>query len=619
MIYHNKSQVKVTHYLRPLQRLFTGKLRLVALLTVFAFTVIYLVKSLQTSNTSNVEVMLNVYEYAENVQIMKDKLHYAIVIDAGSSGSRVHIYTWPPHSGDTRQLLNIKMLKDSYGKDIYEKITPGLSSCGEKPNTAFEYISPLLKFAEKHIPADKHRQTPLFILATAGMRLLPLTQQEAILKNLRDEIPRNYTFMFSPNYVEVITGKEEGIYSWIAVNYLLDRFDHTTKSQSLVAINLGNKITTRPRTVGMLEMGGASMQIAFEIISKYDLQELKERQPVTKNVLSEFNLGCLSHDEDHNYLVYVTTYLGLGANVAQEAYARSLLADHIALTSSLGSPTTVLSTQNPITLSDPCMVLHSIRNSSIKADSGRVYSVVFKGTGDWEYCEQKLEKLINPERESSLNCKVNVSCPLTKLRETVVPFASNAEFYGFSELWYSMEDVLRLGGQYNYDKLKKAASEYCKTEWTVLQDRYQKHLYPLADEDRLQTECFKSAWIATVLHKGFKMPKTYNHYKSSLNINHNQVQWTLGALLYRTRFFPLRAIEKNNINNEQHSITVSMNYLNQILFLLCMSAVVACIVIYLRHLHQMINQSVDFTKSSTNYDLLSVQVDKMPLIDAREM
>ena len=55
-------------------------------------------------------------------------------------------------------------------------------------------------------------------------------------------------------------------------------------------------------------------------------------------------------------------------------------------------------------------------------------------------------------------------------------------------------------------------------------------------------QCFKSAWIATVLHDGFGFPKTYKHFTSTQLIDGREVQWTLGALLFKTRFFPLRSV-----------------------------------------------------------------------------
>ena len=68
--------------------------------------------------------------------------HYAIVIDAGSSGSRAYLYAWPSHSGDMHELLKIRPLvlkiKSKQNLDgsssssireepLVEKVTPGLS------------------------------------------------------------------------------------------------------------------------------------------------------------------------------------------------------------------------------------------------------------------------------------------------------------------------------------------------------------------------------------------------------------------------------------------------------------------------------------------------------------
>ena len=60
----------------------------------------------------------------------------------------------------------------------------------------------------------------------------------------------------------------------------------------------------------------------------------------------------------------------------------------------------------------------------------------------------------------------------------------NSEFYGFSEFYYTMEDVLRMGGPYEYMKFQKAATEYCGTKWDTLQSWYEEKLYPKADERR---------------------------------------------------------------------------------------------------------------------------------------
>jgi len=53
------------------------------------------------------------------------ELNYGVVIDCGSSGSRVFVYCWPPHTGEPHQLLNIRLLLDTNGNPAIMKTEPG--------------------------------------------------------------------------------------------------------------------------------------------------------------------------------------------------------------------------------------------------------------------------------------------------------------------------------------------------------------------------------------------------------------------------------------------------------------------------------------------------------------
>ena len=46
---------------------------------------------------------------------------------------------------------------------------------------------------------------------------------------------------------------------------------------------------------------------------------------------------------------------------------------------------------------------------------------------------------------------------------------NNSEFYGFSEFYYSMEDVLRIAGQYDYKKFEQAAQVLAKKPTSSIQ------------------------------------------------------------------------------------------------------------------------------------------------------
>ena len=399
------------------------------------------------------------------------------------------------------------------------------------------------------------------------MRLLPTPTQNAILDDLRKDIPKNFSFLFPSNHAEVISGKEEGIYSWIAVNYLMGRFDHSIETGPIANIEFNDKRIRRAQSISMLEMGGASVQIAFEITSNGHYERLQSRHSKEElnGLISEFNLGCSEHDSEHNYRLYVTTYLGLGANVARSSYVNSLISSTI----DSNMQNTSLASKE-VLLYDPCLCIDSSETVNIsrrtKNNNGStVFKYLLKGTGDFELCRLKLSKLLDPISESSRDCTSvrNSSCPLTQLSQTEAPFDSS-EFYGFSEFWYTMEDMLRQGGPYNYNKFQKAAAHYCGTSWSVTQDRFKRKLYPNADQNRLLTQCFKSAWVSTVLHDGLRMPKTYTKYRSASTVNSETVQWTLGALLYRTRFFPLRAIEQQYSGSQysKSNSTTTSYYVN---------------------------------------------------------
>ena len=216
---------------------------------------------------------------------MEADIHYAVVLDAGSSGTRAYLYSWPDHSGDKHELLKISPLLQD-GEPMVKKTTPGLSSLGETPDNTFEYIRPLLMFASDNIPKEKHKETPLYILATAGMRLLEKEKQEAVLTNLRKGINENFEFYFPNGHLEIISGKQEGIYQWLAINYVLGKFqhaEHAAQNEELVAVEPlhssrdTESLVFRPRTVGALDMGGASMQVAMEMTSNLQMEGMPEK------------------------------------------------------------------------------------------------------------------------------------------------------------------------------------------------------------------------------------------------------------------------------------------------------------------------------------------------------
>lgn len=160
--------------------------------------------------------------------------HYRLVIDAGSSGSRIYVYHIS--EGENGKMPEIKIV-DS------KKVTPGVSEFPNNPERVYLQMDTLLEFAQSKIDKKYWTKTELHLMATAGMRLLTSEEQNSTMEALTGFFTKGTPFDFQEAIV--LSGQYEGLYGWTALNYLDDHFAADQSRESL------------------LEMGGASTQIAF--------------------------------------------------------------------------------------------------------------------------------------------------------------------------------------------------------------------------------------------------------------------------------------------------------------------------------------------------------------------
>jgi ectonucleoside triphosphate diphosphohydrolase 4 len=68
------------------------------------------------------------------------------------------------------------------------------------------------------------------------------SQQKQLLEDLFNDIVRDYQFEIEKTHIQVISGQFEGIYSWIAINYVLGRFQiNNTESSKFDIIEYEKK------------------------------------------------------------------------------------------------------------------------------------------------------------------------------------------------------------------------------------------------------------------------------------------------------------------------------------------------------------------------------------------
>jgi guanosine-diphosphatase len=170
----------------------------------------------------------------------KNIVQYALMIDAGSTGSRIHIYKF-----------NNCGPSPTYEYEVFKMTKPGLSYFANEPEEAAKSLDTLLDAAVKVVPPSLHKCTPVAVKATAGLRLTGAEQSKAILAAVRSRLEKVYPFeVYHKDGVVIMDGAEEGVYAWITANYLLN----TIRADS-------PKDTP---TYAVLDLGGASTQIVFE-------------------------------------------------------------------------------------------------------------------------------------------------------------------------------------------------------------------------------------------------------------------------------------------------------------------------------------------------------------------
>jgi len=217
------------------------------------------------------------------------------MIDAGSTGSRIHVYKF-----------NNCGPSPAYEYETFVQSQPGLSAYAGKPAEAARSLDELLDVAMRTVPEHLRRCTPVAVKATAGLRLLGAKQSAEILEAVRSRLKTAYPFPLSSEgakgaeeaAVAIMDGRDEGVFAWVTANYLLD----TIRADS-------------PRTAvsyAVLDLGGASTQIVFEPVfereAKVALSEGEHRY--------ELSFGGKEH------VLYQHSYLGYGLMRARKSVHR---------------------------------------------------------------------------------------------------------------------------------------------------------------------------------------------------------------------------------------------------------------------------------------------------------
>ncbi|AET39038.1 guanosine diphosphatase Ecym_3567 [Eremothecium cymbalariae DBVPG len=412
------------------------------------------------------------------------KNQFVVMIDAGSTGSRVHVYEFntcvePP-----------KLLKE-----YFKQLKPGLSSFDTDADGAAKSLDPLLDFAVENIPKDMRRCSPIAVKATAGLRLLGEEKSKKILEAVALHLEKDYDFpIVKGDGVSVMDGKEEGVYAWITTNFLLG--------------NLGGK--EKSATAAIFDLGGGSTQIVFE-----PLPEAVAIPNAAQTYELEFGT--------HKYTLYQHSHLGYGLMQAKDKLDILIVETNI-----LNGNIKKGATSDSLEMVSPCLAPGvEIKNVKVKVSTGETYTVTFKSppVSMEAQCRYLADKIL--KKDAACN---DPPCSFDGIHQPslIHSFSPNGKLYVFS-FFYDRTYPLGLPLSYSLQEMFDLTKSACmdKSTWDTTFGSIEGASKSLNTEPRW---CMDLNYEISLLHTGYDIPLS-RELNTARTIAGKEVGWCLGASL----------------------------------------------------------------------------------------
>ncbi|MBN3299947.1 ectonucleoside triphosphate diphosphohydrolase 3 [Amia ocellicauda] len=428
-------------------------------------------------------------------------LKYGIVLDAGSSRTTVYVYQWPAEKENNTGIVSQTMSCMVNGSGI-----SSLTLNPRQDQVSWSSMQECMSRTQQTIPSSQHNITPVFLGATAGMRLLRSQNETAASKIMEKIESYLQSLPYDFQNASIISGEEEGLYGWVTANYLMGNF---------LEKNLWNT-WVRPHgaeTIGSLDLGGASTQIAFAPAPPETPSSPGEDfSPVRYNRVMLYGYA---------YEVYTHSYTCYGKNEAEKQVLATLAQRSTAY---IENPCFPQDYESQIPAREIFGSLCTAAKRPANYNPKKLIS--FIGTGDPALCRAVVRSIFNFS-----SCEGKKECSFNGVYQP----ALTGNFVAYAGFYYTT-DFLRLNGSFSLEKFNSTMWSFCSQKWKHLQAKYAKK------ESYLRGYCFSANYIYSLLVDGYKFnSQTWNNIQFRKEVNENSIAWSLGYMLTLSNMVPAEA------------------------------------------------------------------------------
>ncbi|KAK1243864.1 hypothetical protein MKX08_002002 [Trichoderma sp. CBMAI-0020] len=423
----------------------------------------------------------------------KDKpiVQYVLMIDAGSTGSRIHVYKFN-NCGPIPELE-----KEEF--KMTEKSVGGLSAFKNDPVGAAKSLDVLMAVAMEHVPDALKKCSPVAVKATAGLRLIGKELADAILAEVRRHLEQDYPFPVvsaEQNGVAIMDGSDEGVYAWITTNYLLGKIGGPDKSE----------------TAAVFDLGGGSTQIVFEPTFKGAPDGGMPEKLAPGDHKYELDFG------GHKFDLYQHSHLGYGLMSARKAL-------HSALIDDLAKSKKDDETWKNSLIVHPCIAPGTTKQIDVEVNGGEAQTFNFTGPSSPApaQCRNLAEKILKKEAD----CKL-APCSFNGVHQPILSKTFAKEDVYIFSYFYDRTKPLGMPDSFTLREMHDLTDKVCagKDSWDVFSS-VPGALEELADRPE---HCLDLNFMMALLHTGYEMPID-REVKIAKKIKGNELGWCLGASL----------------------------------------------------------------------------------------
>eukprot|EP01103_Thecamoeba_quadrilineata_P021419 TRINITY_DN9845_c0_g1_i1.p1 TRINITY_DN9845_c0_g1~~TRINITY_DN9845_c0_g1_i1.p1 ORF type:complete len:501 (-),score=71.16 TRINITY_DN9845_c0_g1_i1:15-1517(-) len=400
-------------------------------------------------------------------------LKFVLVIDAGSTGSRIHVYKFN-YCRDSPDLET----------EVFEQLKPGLSAYPDNPEAAAESLDKLLDVALREVPSSLYSTTPVTVKATAGLRILGEEKSHRILAAVRSRLENRYPFHVVPatDGVAIMDGKDEGVYAWITVNYLLGVFGGETKVESS----------------GVMDLGGGSTQIVFEPVT----DPLREMPAGEHRYELEFG--------GKRFVLYQHSYLGYGLIEARKQITQLVMG-------SLDRSRVKSTRKKSGKVQHPC---YASNHTEVIMLDGSAEEVTLFGSPLQRKCKTLAEKILKKDQ----------LCPLPPCgfagiyQPKLVDLPQDRAFYAFSYFFDQISPLVGGAERVSVGELRGLTDSVC----TGKRDGFEGFADAMRGLDSNPAYCLDLSYMYALLSFGYEFPDE-REIRLVKKIRGVETGWCLGA------------------------------------------------------------------------------------------